>query len=170
MNKIIKKMIAVLSLIFLSAMPAVHAEGLNPASPSTPEFIKEETFQKDGLYITVSLYEGKTLIKENMPFSNTYEKSGWKTYTATNADHETLFTFTVHGTFSINPGVATTCTKSSYSYTIVNSHWELEKASSFCSGNQAIADADFIKKILSITVETYNAHVVLTCDANGNFS
>ena len=149
MKKMIKKLIAVLSLVLLSTMPTVQAEGLDFA-PSESELIGEETFQKDDLYITVSLYEVKN--------------------TAANADHKTLFTFTVYGTFSINPGVSAVCTKSSCSYTIANNAWKLENSSSFCSGNQAIADAEFVKKLLSITVEKYNAHVVLTCDANGNFS
>ena len=169
MKKMIKKLIAVLSLVLLSTMPTVQAEGLDFA-PSESELIGEETFQKDDLYITVSLYEVKNPIKEATPFSNTYEKSGKRTYTAANADHKTLFTFTVYGTFSINPGVSAVCTKSSCSYTIANNAWKLENSSSFCSGNQAIADAEFVKKLLSITVEKYNAHVVLTCDANGNFS
>ena len=169
MNRTIKKLIAILSLVLLSTMPTVQAEGLDFA-PSESELIGEETFQKDDLYITVSLYEETSLTKEATLFSNTYEKSGKRTYTVTNDNQETLFTFTVHGTFSVNPGVSATCTKSSYSYAIADNSWKLENASSFCSGNQAIADAKFVLKILSITTKTYNAHVVLTCDANGNFS
>ena len=90
--------------------------------------------------------------------------------TAKNADKETLFSFTVHGTFSVNSGVSASCTKSSYSYSITNKAWELKSASATRSGNKAIANAEFIKKLVFVTVDTFNANIVLTCDSNGKLS
>ncbi len=83
---------------------------------------------------------------------------------------ETLFSFTVHGTFSVNSGVSASCTKSSYSYSITNKAWELKSASATRSGNKAIANAEFIKKLVFVTVDTFDANIVLACDSNGNLS
>ena len=45
-----------------------------------------------------------------------------------------------------------------------------KRGSAYASGNQAIADAEFYRKLLGIKVEIKFCHIVLTCDANGNLS
>lgn len=169
MKKLIKKSIAIITLIVFCAIPTVHAEKIDNVSLGQ-ELINEEIIEKDGLYITISTFEDKKATNNVSPFSNTYEKSGKKTYTAKNADKETLFSFTIHGTFSVNSGVSASCTKSSYSHSITNNAWELKTATAKRSGNKAIGDGEFVKKLLFVTVETFNANVVLTCDSNGNLS
>ena len=70
----------------------------------------------------------------------------------------------------MNSGVSASCTKSSYSYSITNKAWELKSASATRSGNKAIANAEFIKKLVFVTVDTFDANIVLACDSNGNLS
>ena len=102
--------------------------------------------------------------------ATTYTKTGSKYYILRNKNGAELWRFTVHGTFSVNSGVSSTCTGVSHSISITEDAWQNESASTSRSGNQAIGDATFIKKLLFITVETKGCHVVLTCDSNGNLS
>lgn len=169
MKQLIKKTIALIFTVLLCALPTVQAKEIDGFCLKQI-LVSEETIQQNDLYITVSVFEDENIANTITPYSNTFEKSGSKTYTAKNADKETLFTFTVHATFSVNSGVSATCTKSSYSYTITDNAWEKKSASASRSGNQAIGDAEFIKKLLFITVDTFNAHVVLTCNSNGQLS
>lgn len=169
MKKIIKKSIAMMSVIILCGLSVVQAKGINSYN-NNQVIVSEETTTIDGYDITVTVYEDMNEKNDIIPFATTYEKSGKKSYTAKNSDGDTLFSFTVHGTFSINPGVSATCTKSSYSYSISSSAWELKSASASRSSNRAIGDAEFIKKILLIKVDTYKPHVVLSCSNNGSLS
>ncbi len=172
MKKLIKKcgiFVTVVAMIVLFTIPTVQAKGLDNVL-SKQELVSEETIEKDGLYITVSIFEDKQTKSDAIPYSSIYEKSGKKTYTAKNADKETLFSFTVYGSFTVNTGISASCTKSSYSYSIANNAWELKTASTQCSGNRAVGNAEFIKKLLFVTVDTFDAHIVLNCDSNGNLS
>lgn len=135
---------------------------------STSEIIVSETteYYDDGTYATVIVSE------ETSPTTRAtaYTKTGNKAYVLYNKNREELWRFTVHGTFSVNSGVSSTCTAVSHSISITENAWQNESASTSRSGNQAIGDATFIKKLLFITVETKGCHVVLTCDKNGNLS
>ena len=97
-----------------------------------------------------------------------YAKSGTKTYRMRNKDGEILWKFIVSGTFTVNPGVSATCTKTSYSKSDLASGWDLKSGSSYASGNQAIGDGTFQHKTLFIVTDTKSCHVVLSCDKNGN--
>lgn len=166
MKKLIRKSLAVISVIILCGLSAVQAKEIH-AEDKDQIIVSEETINMDGYDITVAVYEDT---KSITPFATTYEKSGKKSYTAKNSDGDTLFSFTVHGTFSINSGVSATCTKSSYTYSISSSAWELKSTSASRTSNKAIGDAEFIKKILLIKVDTLNPHVVLSCSNNGSLS
>lgn len=102
--------------------------------------------------------------------ADTYSMAGAKHYIFSDENHNELWRFTVHGIFTVNPGVSATCTKDSCDFSISDDSWHNESASSSHSGNQAIGDAVFIRKILLLTVATQTCHVTLTCDSNGNFS
>lgn len=169
MRKLIKKSIVLIAVVVLCGLSTVQAKEINTDNVNQI-VVSQETINVDGYEITVSVFEEIDSPNGIAPFATTYEKSGKKSYTAKNSDGETLFSFTVHGTFSVNSGVSATCTKSSYSYSISNSAWELKSASASHSGNKAIGDGEFIKKILFVKVDTLNAHVVLTCDSNGQLS
>lgn len=98
------------------------------------------------------------------------QKTGTKTVFGRKNDGTVLWSFTVSGTFAVNQGVSAVCTSAVSSYEIYDSNWHINGATCRTSGNQAIGDAEFIKKLLGIKVETETCHVVLTCDSNGNLS
>lgn len=124
-----------------------------------------ETFA-DGSYLVITLSELET----PLPCSNIYTKTGSKTVTYRSSDGTEQWSFTVTGTFEINSGVSARCTSSTYSYTISNSSWHLDSASSSYSGSQAFGEAVFKKKVLFITTETKSAQTSISCDFNGNLS
>lgn len=140
-----------------------------PAYARTNEAAKQnvvsETIEyfEDGSYMTITVTEDIPSIRGIL--SN---KSGSKDYVLTNKYGNELWRFTVNGTFSLKPGVSATCTAASCSFSIANDAWENESTSAYYSENQAIGDATFIRKLLSITVESKSCHVVLTCDSDGN--
>lgn len=121
-------------------------------------------YYDDGSYITVTIFDETAIVTQ----SSTYIKQGSKTQILHNADGEEAWSFTVHGTFSVDPGVSAVCVEASHSISISDDAWKNESASSYCSGNQAIGDASFVKKILFFTADVKECHVVLTCDENGN--
>ena len=86
------------------------------------------------------------------------------------ADNNALWDFTVYGTFQFIPGSSAGCVSSSYSINIYDSSWENSYASASKSGNQAIGDATFKKKVLNITTNIEDVHLVLTCSAYGTLS
>lgn len=149
-----------LTATFLASSLSVCAE--------TNEKIIFETMQyfDDGSSVLIILTEETTASMR----TSTYSKSGSKHYVFYNEDKVELWRFSVHGTFTIDPGISSTCTADSYSINISDDTWQNESASTYKSGNQAIGDATFIQKYLFITISIQNCHVVLTCDTNGNLS
>lgn len=119
-------------------------------------------YLEDGRIITTSVYEAPVVTRATV-----YNKSGRKVLTESNADGETLYTFTVSGIFTVREGSSAVCISSSYSTNIVNDAWYCYSASASKSANKAIADGVFKKKLLGITVETDTRQVVLTCDIDG---
>lgn len=120
----------------------------------------------DGSSVTIIVAEETSIT----PYGSVYTKTGSKYYIMRNSNGQELWRFTVHGTFSVNEGVSATCTKASYTISITEKGWENESASAYASGNQAIGDATFIKKVLFIKTDTRSCHVVLSCDKNGVLS
>lgn len=161
-----------LGLIFLSIVLLLSfctfPYGVNAQVAENAEQIISETVEmlEDGYYV-------KTIVAEEistMTTRATTTKSGSKAFVLYNNSDEELARFTVKGTFSVNSGVSATCTASSYTTSISNNAWSVKSASATKSGNQAIGDVVFIKKVLFVTTNTREAHVVLTCDKNGNLS
>ena len=131
------------------------------------EIISETSeYFADGSSVTIIVTERSTAIEK----ASVYTKSGSKHYIFFNNDKVEVWRFSVNGTFTINPGISSTCTQDSYSITISDSTWENAAASTYHFGNQAIGDATFIKKLLLITIDTQNCNIVLSCDNNGNLS
>ena len=152
-----------LSLAFLITILPAYAK----ASEATKQNVISNTTEYFvyGSYMTITVTEDIPATRGTLS-----HKSGSKDYVLTNKYGNELWRFTVHGTFSINSGVSATCTAASYSVSITNDAWENESASAYYSESQAIGDATFIKKLLSITVESKSCHVTLTCDSKGNLS
>lgn len=135
MNRTVNKSIgAILLAIICAFMPISAAES---ATEKTQRLVSEETMYVDGYIITVSVYEDDNANLAT-PLATTYEKSGKKTYTATNDSGTVFFTFTVHGTFTVSSHGSAFCTKASYSYTIKNTAWEFKSATAERSANKAI--------------------------------
>ena len=137
------------------------------ADGATNEVLVSETVEvlPDGTVITISVYETPVQTR-----ASSYHKSGKKTYTGWDSSGNKLWTLTVHGGFTVNEGVSATCAAATRSYGIYNDAWHYVTSSAYASGSSAIADGEFCKKALGITVETKTAHVVLTCDKYGNLS
>lgn len=165
-----KKILAtILSILFLFSS---FSQKTNAATPDVLiknfEIVSQETeYFSDGTSLTITIFEEKS---SSLSRSTIYTKSGTKSYSLKNSDGDTLWTFTIKGTFSVTSGVSSTCTSTSYSTSNLSSGWGLDSASTYASSNNAIGDATFVHKTLFIVTETKNCHVVLTCDENGNLS
>lgn len=167
MKKIFSIFLSALMVLTVLFVPTASAYSEEPEN-SIPEIIvsKDTEYLSNG-YSIITIITEKAIPQSR---ATTFTKSASKYYVLLNEDLEELWRFTVHGTFSVNSGVSSSCTAVSYSYSISEDVWENESASCYRSGNQAIGDATFIKKLLLITVERKSCHVVLTCDKNGNLS
>lgn len=167
MKKFLSFLLSTLMIFAFLSIPVITANAETIANSSSEIIISESTeIFSDGSSIT-------TIITKQLtpnPFGTTYTTSGSKSCIARNKENVEMWRFTVHGTFSVNSGVSSSCTGVTYSYSISEDVWENESASCYRSGNQAIGDATFIRKLLLITVERRSCHVVLTCDKNGNLS
>lgn len=100
--------------------------------------------------------------------SMAYYKNGSKVYRRYNSSGSMIYSFTVSAVFYIQPGISATCTSSSYSRTINDSTWSLSSASTYRTGNSAVGNAKFVKKILFVVIETNYIELILRCDSYGN--
>lgn len=121
--------------------------------------------QPDGSSVEILVYQSPVYTR-----GNSYSMSGSKVYNSTNAAGELLWTFKLTGVFKVVEGSSVYCTSASHSYTIAEDDWNYVSGSSYKSGNKAIGNAEFNRKVLGIVVETDTCTVTLTCDANGNLS
>ncbi len=163
-----KKLLSViLSVIIITTLFSFTASA-NAATANIPYRLISETveFLDDGSSVITSVYE------YGLPQSrgSTYSKTGAKTRTAKNVDGEVIWKFKVTGTFSVNTGASATCTAASYSVSDLSNGWELKSATATRSGNKAIANGTFQRKVLFIVTDTQDCSVTLQCDANGNLS
>ena len=143
---------------------------------STCVVISEQTeVFKDGCSVVITVREKIQSAEDAAYLSNTMKsgirtKSGSKMYSLRDQNSNVILEFTVNGTFEVNPGVSSVCTAASYSINIINSSWHNTSASAYASGNQAIGEAEFCKKILFVVTQEESCTVTLTCDKNGNLS
>lgn len=163
---------ALLTSLFFSISISTHAE----ASENATEMIIQKTIEyfEDGSSLTIIVTETPSAMATGdspaLAQASSYSKSGSKYYIFSDRNHTELWRFTVHGTFTVNPGVSAACTGDSCSFSISDDSWQNESSSSYHSGNQATGDAIFIKKVSFLTVDAQTCHVTLTCDSNGNLT
>lgn len=164
MKKLLSGLLAVLIVCSVCILPiyAEHEEETNGTIIS-----RTIEYADDGSYMEILIFEDNNGI---MPLASTYTKSGTKVYNSRNADGEILWTFSLKGTFTVNPGVSATCTSSVYTTSNLASGWELEFGNASKSGNKAMADYIFKHKVLFITTQTVEGSLTLTCSANGTLS
>lgn len=167
MKKFLTFFMSAIMAFTIVSVPFVSAQAVDLENFPPENIISETTeYLQDGTSVTI------IVVDHSIPQTRgtTFTKTGSKYYIARNKNGVELWRFTVHGTFSVNSGVSATCTANSYSIKITEDAWQNESASTKRSGNQAIGDATFIKKLLFITTERKSCHVVLSCDKNGNLS
>lgn len=150
-------MLIIALLVSIFAVPTVYASEYPTINANEENIV----YLSDGSYIITVVTE-----EENHPscFSATQTKSGSKTSTVYSATGNTLYSLTVHGTFSYN-GASATATNSSYTYSDESPLWSFSSASSYCSGATATASGIFKSSIQSKTLS-----VSLTCSASGTLS
>lgn len=163
MKKALSFIFAAMFLFCTAALPA------SADSESTNMVLVSETVEKleDGSEIVTVIYEEVPAVATA---STTYSKSGSKTTTYRNSDGEAQVALTTSGTFTVVSGVSSTCTASSVLTTIYNSDWSVSSKSASKSGNKAIGNGTFKRKLLGITVDTKDLTCTLTCSVNGVLS
>lgn len=90
--------------------------------------------------------------------------------TLKDSDGITQWKYTLYGTFSYVYGVSSTCTKASYTQEIYDSDWKFSDGAATKSGNVAIGNGLFSRKILFVVTQKYNIDISLTCDIYGNIT
>jgi hypothetical protein len=170
MKILFKRTVAVLMVMAIGVLcPIVSAaenfkQGVGLASEMV--LVSEEVAHLNGGLILVT-----TIHEQVAPSSrSTYTKSGSKTQTVRNSSNVALFSYTVHGVFTVNPGISATCTSSTASHTIHDSAWSLASSTASRSGNRALATGVFNRRLLGIVVETRTLDLTLTCSVNGVLS
>ncbi|MBQ8356919.1 MAG: hypothetical protein IJX39_03825 [Clostridia bacterium] len=160
MKKIVSILLAFFTLIAFTAVPIF-------ADTAPLEENSIVTFFDNGSYLVQTVSEQPHLYSAR---STTYTKTGNTNFDYYNKNNEHLFRFTITGTFHVVEGVSSTCTDSTYSYSIYDSSWKLDSASTWKSDNTAYGNAVFKDKFLFATIETVNIDAKVICDIYGNIS
>ncbi len=155
--------------LFSSAIGHVEAATLRESGEPTLTLISESIQVLSNGITVITTIHSDNFTPSITPLATQYTTTKTKTQTFKNGTN-ILFTFSVNGTFVVNPGVSSTCTASTYSHTIGNTAWSLDSASASKYGATATATGLFKKRLLFIVVDKLETTVTLTCDKNGNFS
>lgn len=152
-----KKLLGLLivSIILFSFMPVTSIQA---AETST-----QTVYMDNGDYIetTITIYPQTR---------STNTKTAVKTSAYKNADNETLWSVSVTGTFSYEPGNSCICTNVSGESKSYNSAWKVSDAAVSKYANTATASATGTKYFLFVPTNSYDLSVTLTCDTYGNLS
>ena len=116
----------------------------------------------DGSYYEITLQEDLNIFRSST-------KNGSKTVTYKSANGTTLWSVTVHGSFSFN-GTSAKCTNSTVSTTCPASTWKITSASSSKSGASASATATAKQYISGKLSQTKIKTVTLQCSSSGKLS
>lgn len=161
MKKLLSIILATVCLIVVAA-PCVYADDAVLYSS-----VEENTYTEyydDGSYMVTTIREYAT------PRATTYTKTAEKIANLYNSSDELQWTYKLIGTFTVESGVSSVCTNSTYSCNIVASGWSLTAHDNSYSGNEAYGTATLKKKVLFITVQTSEVDMKMRCDANGVIS
>ena len=159
-NKIIITLL-VICLIIL-AVPTAYAQ--NNTQYNLTETGSYTEYYDDGSYSVTTI--------EQSPVSRAtaHQILGKKTIDLYNSDDELQWTYTLIGTFTVEFGVSSVCTDSTYTIEIADSNWHLTAHDNSYSGNIAYGTATIKKKVLFITTTTYDIEADVSCDVDGNVS
>lgn len=89
-----------------------------------------------------------------------------KTISHYNSKNEKQWDITVTGTFTYT-GSSATCTNSTVSYKIYDTHWKVTSSQASKSGRTATGDFTLKRYFLGIPTETVNKTLTLTCSNTG---
>ena len=156
----LKKIICLLCVILVTGSLTTHAKSL-----------ETDNLDPQSIQNIYQLENGDFLI-EKRPESVFIHRgivSGNKQYEYVDSDGVVRWTATLTGTFSYN-GSSATCTAASCITSVQQGNWHETYNHAYPSGNTAQADITMVRKVLFVTVQTEIAHLVLSCDANGNLS
>ena len=108
---------------FIAALPSGTISANAETFEKTDEQIISQTteYLEDGSYITITV---TVLEKTDQTARGTaYYKNGSKSYVFYHKDGTESHRFTLSGSFYVNPGVSSSCTKASHSVTITDTAW-----------------------------------------------
>lgn len=149
--------------MFLSMFLIIGCMPLSVNATETNTSNIEIEYLEDGSYFEIT-------INEDFNASRAYTKSGGKSVVYKNSNGDVQWTYTINATFSYNPGVSSTCTGVSDSYSISNDNWHIDSHSCWKSGNTAYGTVTMKYKFLGVTTQTVTKDISLSCDSNGNLS
>lgn len=154
------KLLSISMCLLLLTGFVLNASAFTEASDYTVEYFS------DGSYAVVEIREVDSIATRG----SVTTKVAAKDYKVYNGNGSIMYIFTVTGTFEINRGVSSKCTKAVPSVTIYDNNWREISKSAWPKGNQAIGTATLKRYMLGIPVRTDTPNVTLTCDKNGNLS
>lgn len=139
--------------------------------PASAEDVQKERVLADGTVIINCDDGGYIIIYPAVAVSSTRSSTTKsKTEKKFDSSGNTVWTYTLYGTFTYTYGVSATCTAASYSKNIFDSSWSFSNGSAMASGAKARGVGTFTKSWLFVTTDTVNVDLTLTCDKYGNVS
>lgn len=157
-----RRIFVIICFICLASSMTAYANSPEPSIiNSKMESISDIFYLENGACVTRSI--------PVVIYSQRGSLTGQTTYRFRDSNGVILWTATLTGTFAYN-GSTATCTAASCETSVQQGNWHETYNHAYPSGNTAQADITMVRKVLFITVQTETAHLVLTCDANGNLS
>lgn len=153
------KRISIISLIFTFIICSAFYISASAVETKQTDTTIEYLDNGDYIKTTIICHETNTRVAT---------KSGSKTTEYYNADGDTMWSVTVHGTFNYN-GTTSSCTSVSRSTTAPGSNWSIKSSSCTKSGNCASATATATYKGV-LTSRDYTRTVSLYCSPYGILS
>ena len=153
-----KKVCAILSIIvILFTFPMISYADNSGATGETDSCVK---YYSDGSY-TVTTIETSDLSHLD---TSTIKKTKHTTFY--NSDNEKEWDITVTGTFTYT-GSSATCTNSTVSYKIYDTHWKVTSSQASKSGRIAKGEFTLKRYFLGIPIKTDNETLTITCSNTG---
>ena len=165
MKKCFLSALLILFMLCSSSVPAIAAAPLTNTAEvdflSLTEISETVEYFDDGSYLVTTIKTTPT------PRAEVYTKSAAKEVTLYDSDDVIQWNYFLIGTYTIETGVSSVCTNSTYQYNIYVNKWSLTDHSNWYSGNMAYGTAVFKKKVLFITTSTQNIEGAVKCDEYG---
>lgn len=156
------KLLTLLLLIGILCMPVSNC------------YAKEKSSMiKDNVVSVEKLFDGTTIItilsiyNHDNSQKDLQSKTATKTQIYTNSNNETLWSFSLTGSF-IFDGITSACITASHSVYIDDPNWKLTSASSYASGNTAYGNVTMELNCFGFSPKIENQFITLSCDKYGH--